>query len=204
LAATRLGRDAERRPCADLGGFSVLKGERVTLRPIREADLDTFWLLHTDIANRGPYYPRGVLSEPTFRKQFADTGFWTREEGTLLITTADGRIVGSVEFFPTVRYLSEVELSYQLFDRADDGHGYVSEAVGLLVRYLFENKALNRIRLHHPSRQRRLAAGGGEDRLPARGHHARRVPVGWPLSGRPAVVDRPRRRDRRRPDLARD
>jgi ribosomal-protein-alanine N-acetyltransferase len=129
------------------GGFSVLKGERVTLRPIREADLDTFWLLHTDIANRGPYYPRGVLSEPTFRKQFAETGFWTREEGTLLITTGDSRIVGSIEFFPTVRYLSEVELSYQLFDRADDGQGYVSEAVGLLVRYLFENKALNRIRL---------------------------------------------------------
>jgi RimJ/RimL family protein N-acetyltransferase len=129
------------------GGFSVLKGERVTLRPIREADLDRFWLLHTDIANRGPYYPHGVLSEPTFRTQFAETGFWTREEGTLLITTGDGRIVGSIEFFPTVRYLSEVELSYQLFDRADDGHGYVSEAVGLLVRYLFENKALNRIRL---------------------------------------------------------
>jgi ribosomal-protein-alanine N-acetyltransferase len=125
----------------------VLHGERVTLRPIREADLDTFWLLHADIANRGPYYPRGVLSEPTFRKQFGETGFWTREEGTLLITTADGRIVGSIEFFPTVRYLSEVELSYQLFDRADDGHGFVSEAVGLLVRYLFENKALNRIRL---------------------------------------------------------
>ncbi len=125
----------------------MLKGERVTLRPMREADLETFWLLHTDIENRGPYYPRGVLSEPTFRKQFAETGFWTREEGTLLITTGDGRIAGSVEFFPTVRYLSEVELSYQLFDRADDGHGYVSEAVGLLVRYLFENKGLNRIRL---------------------------------------------------------
>ena len=129
------------------GGFSVLKGERVTLRQIREADLETFWSLHADIANRGAYYPLGVLSEPAFRKQFAETGFWTREEGTLLITTGDARILGSIEFFPTVRYLSEVELSYQLFDRADDGHGYVSEAVGLLVRYLFENKALNRIRL---------------------------------------------------------
>lgn len=129
------------------GGFTVLKGERVTLRPIREADLDPFWLMHTDIENRGPYYPRGVLSEPTFRKQFAETGFWTREEGTLLITTCDGRMIGSIEWFPTVRYLSEVELSYQLFDRADDGHGYVSEAVVLLVRYLFENKTFNRIRL---------------------------------------------------------
>jgi RimJ/RimL family protein N-acetyltransferase len=130
-----------------MGGFTLLKGERVTLRPVREADLEPFWLLHTDIANRGPYYPHNVLSEPTFRKQFAETGFWTREEGTLLITTADGRMVGSIEWFPTVRYLSELELSYQLFDRADDGHGYVSEAVGLLVSYLFANKTFNRIRL---------------------------------------------------------
>lgn len=125
----------------------MLKGERVTLRPVREADLEPFWLLHTDIANRGPFYPHNVLSEPTFRKQFAETGFWTREEGTLLITTPDGRMVGSIEWFPTVRYLSEVELSYQLFDRADDGRGYVSEAVGLLVTYLFRNKTINRIRL---------------------------------------------------------
>ena len=125
----------------------MLKGERVTLRPIREADLEAFWSVHTDIANRGPYYPRNVLSEPVFRKQFAETGFWTREEGTLLITTGDGRMIGSIEWFPTVRYLSEVELSYQLFDRADDGQGYVSEAVRLLVEYLFENKTFNRIRL---------------------------------------------------------
>jgi [ribosomal protein S5]-alanine N-acetyltransferase len=181
----------------------VLKGERVTLRPVRDADLEPFWLLHTDIANRGPYYPHNVLSEPTFRKQFAETGFWTREEGTLLITTGDGRMVGSIEWFPTVRYLSEVELSYQLFDRADDGQGYVSEAVGLLVTYLFRNKAINRIRLIiHPGNagSQRVAEKNG----PARGRDARRVAVRWALSGRPAVVDPSRRRHRRRGDLARD
>jgi ribosomal-protein-alanine N-acetyltransferase len=143
----------------------VLRGERVTLRPIREADLDTLWRLHTDIDNRGPYFPRGVQSESAFRKEFAETGFWTREEGTLLITTTeDERVVGSIEFFPTVRYLSEVELSYQLFDRSDDGRGYVSDAVRLLVRYLLENKALNRIRLViHPANaaSRRVAEKTG-------------------------------------------
>jgi hypothetical protein len=93
--------DERRRRAPTWGGFTVLKGERVTLRPVREADLEPFWLLHTDIANRGPYYPHNVLSEPTFRKQFAETGFWTREEGTLLITTSDGRMVGSIEWIPT-------------------------------------------------------------------------------------------------------
>jgi [ribosomal protein S5]-alanine N-acetyltransferase len=142
----------------------VLKGERVTLRPVRESDLDALWLVHTDLANRGPYFPLGVMSQSAFRKQFAEDGFWSREEGMLLITTGDDRVVGSIEWFPTVRYLSEIELSYQLFDRADDGKGFISEAVMLLVRYLFENKTFNRIRLIiHPNNagSRRVAEKAG-------------------------------------------
>lgn len=142
----------------------MLKGERVTLRPVRESDLDSFWRYHTDIANRGPYFPLGVMSETALRKQFAEDGFWSRDEGMLLITADDDRMVGSIEWFPTLRYLSEVELSYQLFDRADDGKGYVSEAVQLLVRYLFENKTFNRIRLViHPQNlgSRRIAEKSG-------------------------------------------
>jgi ribosomal-protein-alanine N-acetyltransferase len=142
----------------------VLKGDRVTLRPVRESDLDSLWLLHTDIANRGPYFPLGVMSQTAFRKQFSEDGFWSREEGMLLIATADDRVVGSIEWFPTLRYLSEIELSYQLFDRADDGKGYISEAVRLLVQYLFENKTFNRIRLIiHPKNagSRRVAEKAG-------------------------------------------
>jgi RimJ/RimL family protein N-acetyltransferase len=86
----------------------------------------------------------------------------------MLLITADGeRMVGTIEWFPTVRYLSEVELSYQLFDRADDGKGYASEAVALLVRYLFENKTFNRIRLIiHPdnSGSQRVAEKNGFQR----------------------------------------
>lgn len=142
----------------------MLKGERVTLRQVRESDLDALWELHADIANRGPYFPLGVMSQTAFRKQFAEDGFWSREEGMLLIADREDRVVGSIEWFPTVRYLSEVELSYQLFDRADDGKGYISEAVQLLVRYLLENKTFNRIRLIiHPENggSRRVAEKSG-------------------------------------------
>ena len=141
----------------------MLKGDRVTLRPVRESDLDPVWEFHADIANRGPYF-LGVMSQTAFRKQFAEDGFWSRDEGLLLVTADDDRIVGSIEWFPTLRYLFEVELSYQLFDRADDGKGFMSEAVGLLVRYLFENKPFNRIRLViHPENagSRRIAEKTG-------------------------------------------
>jgi RimJ/RimL family protein N-acetyltransferase len=145
----------------------MLKGDRVTLRPVRESDLDDFWRRHVDISNRGSYFPLGVMSQTAMRKQFAEDGFWSRDEGMLLITADGERMVGTIEWFPTVRYLSEVELSYQLFDRADDGKGYASEAVALLVRYLFENKTFNRIRLIiHPdnSGSQRVAEKNGFQR----------------------------------------
>jgi L-amino acid N-acyltransferase YncA len=53
----------------------VLIGERVQLRPIREADLPAYISAHHDVRNRGAYFPLGVLSEPVLRRRFAETGF---------------------------------------------------------------------------------------------------------------------------------
>ncbi len=125
----------------------MLQGERVLLRPVREADLDGFYAAHTDIRNRGAFFPLGVASESKLRRDFAETGFWEREEGTLLIVTADGEMAGHIEFFKPVGYWDAFELSYQLYDDRFSGHGYVTEAVQLLVDYLFAAKKQHRIQL---------------------------------------------------------
>jgi RimJ/RimL family protein N-acetyltransferase len=125
---------------------AVLKGERVELCPIREADLPDFISAHLDIGNRGAFFPLGVLSEPAIRRQFAETGFWGREEGTLLIRH-DGEIVGHIEFFVPVSYWDAFELSYQLYDDRHAGEGYTTEAVQLLVDHLTAVKKQHRIHL---------------------------------------------------------
>jgi len=125
----------------------MLTGDRIRLRPVEADDIDELWRRHVEIDNRGDYYPRGIASQVTFRKRFQDNGLWSREEGTLLIVDPGDAIVGHIEHFRTVSYLDEAELSYQLYDRASDGKGYVSDAVQLLVRYLFETRPLSRIRL---------------------------------------------------------
>jgi RimJ/RimL family protein N-acetyltransferase len=138
----------------------MLKGKTISLRPVREADLDQLYAFHVDIDNRGDYFPRGIMAEPVFRKHFQENGFWSKEEGTLLIVTPQDEIIGHIEFFKTVNYLDEFELSYQIYERANWGKGATSEAVQLLVRYLFETKQVNRIRLIiHPDNaaSRRLA-----------------------------------------------
>jgi RimJ/RimL family protein N-acetyltransferase len=124
----------------------MLTGERVTLRPIREADLPAFISAHQDIGNRGAFFPLGVISEPVLRRRFADNGLWDRTEGTLLIWH-DDEIVGHIEFFVPVSYWDAFELSYQLYGEQHAGRGYTTEAVQLLVDYLTATKKQHRIHL---------------------------------------------------------
>jgi RimJ/RimL family protein N-acetyltransferase len=125
----------------------MLQGTRIQLRPVREADLDALYAAHVDIANRGAFFPLGVLSEPAFRRAFAETGMWEKEDGTLLILSPEGEMAGHIEFFKPVSYWDAFELSYQLHDERFAGRGYVTEAVQLVVDYLFANKKQHRIHL---------------------------------------------------------
>ncbi len=125
----------------------MLRGNLITLRPVRESDLEAMYAAHIDIRNRGAFFPLGVQSESKFRHEYAETGFWQREEGWLLLITPDGEIAGHIEFFKPVVYWDAFELSYLLYDDRFAGRGYVTEAVQLLVDYLFATKKQHRIQL---------------------------------------------------------
>jgi hypothetical protein len=44
----------------------MLQGRLIQLRPLREADLDAMYAAHTNISDRGPHFPLGVLPSPPF------------------------------------------------------------------------------------------------------------------------------------------
>ena len=125
----------------------MLRGDKVVLHPVRERDLAAFINAHAEIANRGEFFPLGVQPEPVLRRRYAETGFWEPDEGTLLIWDRQDVLVGHIEFFRPVSYWDAYELSYQLYGTEHAGHGYTTEAVRLLVDYLFAAKKVNRISL---------------------------------------------------------
>ncbi len=125
----------------------MLHGKSVMLRPVQTGDLDRLYGAHIDIANRGEYFPLGIRSESDFRRAFSETGLWQREEGMLVIVDKDGELAGHIEFFKPVSYWDAFELSYQLYDGRFAGRGYITEAVQLLVDYLFATKKQHRIHL---------------------------------------------------------
>jgi [ribosomal protein S5]-alanine N-acetyltransferase len=138
----------------------MLTGSVIDLRPVRESDVDYLWQKHVDIEDRGPYYPIGVVSAARFRQRFNEHGYWSPDDGMLVIVDKQDSIVGHIEYFPTVNYLDELELSYHIYGTENRGKGYTTEAVRLLTKYLFERKKHNRIRLIiHPDNaaSRRIA-----------------------------------------------
>ncbi len=125
----------------------MLTGRSIELRPVRETDLEAMYAAHVKIADRGPNFPLGVLSEPAFRREFGESGFWTKDAGTLLIVTREDEIAGHIEFFVPVSYWDAFELSYQIYGDRFAGRGYATEAVQLVVDYLFATKKQHRIHL---------------------------------------------------------
>jgi RimJ/RimL family protein N-acetyltransferase len=125
----------------------VLKGEIITLRPVREADLELLRELDLDLESRGDYWPLVISSEVSYRRHFQETGFWNEEFGRLLMVDHHGEIIGEIAYFKTVPYMDELEIAYRLFGKQHWGKGATTEALRLLTRYLFDSRNLNRIRL---------------------------------------------------------
>ena len=126
----------------------MIRGERINLRVVREKDLPVLFDDWSDIENRGEFFPIFLSSEPKFYDEFKQTGMWTDESGRLLIVDKkDDAILGMIFFFKSVPYFNALEIGYILFDTGRRGKGTMSEALTLLVRFLFETKSIRRLQL---------------------------------------------------------
>jgi RimJ/RimL family protein N-acetyltransferase len=125
----------------------MIRGENVTLRTVRESDLDSLFSFLSDIANRGEFFPIMIPSEAIFKKDFRDTGFWQEGFGRLLICDKNEQVVGSIWYFKTASYYDGLEIGYHMFDVASRNQGLMTESLSLLVRLLFATKKINRLQL---------------------------------------------------------
>ena len=101
---------------------------------------------HCDLETRGPWYPLPGMPLTKFEAVFAESGFWSRDEGIFAIVDRSERMVGIVGWEQLNGDLPDVEISYRLLDRADHGKGITTEAVGLLAGWLFDTGHANRRR----------------------------------------------------------
>jgi ribosomal-protein-alanine N-acetyltransferase len=141
----------------------MIKGERVVLRTVRQADLDTLYTLVSDVESRGPHMRHHLRSEPEFRKLFEETGFFDDTQGRYLVTDRNDRILGDIGYF-SVNYMDGYEIGYCLYDTASRGKGVMTEALTLVVRNLFDTRKINRLQIatapdNEPSKRLALRCG---------------------------------------------
>ncbi len=128
----------------------MIVGERVRLRPITEGDWET---LERWAASReglwGPFQRFQLDHVARLREAFEAGAMLSRSAGFLIVElNADGRPIGFVRYglttFPDAD-LPHPEVGYGIADPRDRGQGYATEATRLLVGYLFDGYATERI-----------------------------------------------------------
>jgi RimJ/RimL family protein N-acetyltransferase len=120
----------------------LAQGARVRLRQIERGDLE---------GAAGFQYTLSILEPLTQVARLTDlydqTGFWTTDAGAVAIE-AEGRLVGTMQFYRAGACIHGYEIGYILHAEADRGKGYASEAVRLFSDFLFaERPGCHRLQL---------------------------------------------------------
>lgn len=128
----------------------MITGERVVLRPIKDAD----WPIIENWGSRreglwGPYQRFQLDHLPLLKQAYQKTALLQRESGMLLIETLQiQQVIGYVRYtlipFPDSDH-PQPEIGFGIAEPEARGQGYAGEAVSLLVDYLFAGYPAERI-----------------------------------------------------------
>lgn len=56
-------------------------------------------------------------------------------------------MLGNIDYFKAIHYMAGLEIGYNIFNPADRGKGYCSEALHMMTEWLFLSKQINRLQI---------------------------------------------------------
>lgn len=127
----------------------MIRGEKVYLRVVTEADLPLLNAWSNDIDFNSEYNSFGLQQANAMEKHFAEHGLLSPQQGELLIVTSNNDdIIGSISY-RQVRYgPNEGSVAFNIgisIAAKHRGKGYGVEAQKLLTSYLFSTYPVMRI-----------------------------------------------------------
>lgn len=113
----------------------VLDGERVWLRPLRQADWPALWTIAQDREIWAMHPAHDRWQEPVFRAFFAEA---MAQGGALaVVDKASGAVIGSSRYGP-IEVPGEVEIGWTFLDRPYWGLGYNAEFKRLMLAHALQ------------------------------------------------------------------
>ncbi|NHZ38314.1 GNAT family N-acetyltransferase [Massilia rubra] len=130
----------------------MIKGSNFVIRHIILSDLPALVPLLNDPDIRGEYLPSAIHSPIDLERRIQDDGMANDGLVRLVIVEQSGNtIIGTIWHSKAVPYFNAREIGYTLSNECR-GRGFATEAVNLLVRYLFNSTLINRIEIRMDAR----------------------------------------------------
>ncbi len=128
--------------------MTEIRGRRVLLRPFRAEEFDEALSLRREEDRSGAKVLQRahVVSEEALRRRLALSSTLTKSE-ILFALEADGKLVGEIQARCSEDALPPgvFELGIEIYDPADRGRGFGTEATGLIATHLFEVEGAHRL-----------------------------------------------------------
>jgi ribosomal-protein-alanine N-acetyltransferase len=125
----------------------MIRGDRVTLRPIEEGDIAQLRAWQSDPSVMiGWAIPAPLVPSNAFEDDLRGR-FSSFEDAAFLIIEAEDRPIGRVDFEQLDARHGSVEIALYIGDASAQGRGHASDAVRTLARFLFEQRSVHRIEL---------------------------------------------------------
>jgi RimJ/RimL family protein N-acetyltransferase len=118
-----------------------IAGARVRLRPLRS---DEFEVLRTARQRADTSVSPSGLGDEELRERIELSGILTGW-GLVLGIEVDGVLVGQIQAYRAQLPRGVFGIGLELFDQDHRGKGYGTEAVGMLVRHLFDREEARRV-----------------------------------------------------------
>lgn len=126
----------------------MIQGKNIILRTMKESDLDELFNINSDLSERGDFDSFNLSAELKYKEQYKQTGFWEEDSGRLLITDKEGKLIGEVIFFKSMKYCEGYEIGYRVFLKKNRGKGYMTEALKIFSAYMFSIKPISRLQVN--------------------------------------------------------
>jgi len=128
----------------------VLVGQKVRLRPKRleDAAQDYAWNRDRELARLDGSLPPSIAFTDYLEAYTLELKNPLPWRERFAIETVEGLHIGNCMYYDMDREKGEVEVGILVGDRRYWNHGYGSEALELLLSFLFDNTPVNKVRLH--------------------------------------------------------
>ena len=123
------------------------EGNKVNIRVFQREDIEKYAKLTFGICEAEKNFIGMLKKISGIYQQFEKDGFLSKSEGKLLIVSKEDEVLGYCSFFKGSPYVNGYEIGYRIFKEGHRGCGYGTEAVLLLIRFLFEYQPILRLQI---------------------------------------------------------